>query len=137
MSPRCPKCASEKLTVNNTPQRVACQDCHHEWPWATLHDFSRFFTAVSVENIANADEQVISYAIDRTMDLLFELLTPANCGSIVETIYGPQMSEGVKDIFAGQVEDVLAALRAHAVAKVREKRESIIASVVHRNDLIM
>lgn len=137
MNPRCPKCASDQLTMDTNRPRVMCQGCNQVWEWAELADLSRFFVAANPETIANSDERAIHWAILRTMDILFELFTPENYGEIAESIYGPFELAGTKEIFIGQIEDVMAALHKMAAARVRERKESIVASIIHRNDRIM
>jgi len=125
------------LLIEINPAAVKCQACSQQWTWSKVEDFTRFFVICDPESIAKADDQVISWAIDRTMDHMFKLLTPESCAEIVESIYGPNMSPGVKEIFVGQVEDVLAALRAHAVATVSAERANIVAPLHKRSGRIM
>jgi hypothetical protein len=70
--------------------------------------------------------------VDRAVEMILELLTPANYGSVVESIYGPSISEGVKDIFIGQVEDVIQALSQMAAARLKEQRAVIVAGLASR-----
>jgi len=116
---------------------VKCEDCQQQWLWETVDDFGRFFVPSNPKAVANADEEAMAWVIQQTVDILFDLLTATNAGEIAEAVYGPDMSAGVKDIFADQVKDVLAALRAQAVSRVREKRANILASVLKRSDQIM
>lgn len=137
ITPRCPACASVRLSIDTAQPAVRCDNCNRQWPYETVADFTRFFVSANPDAIANADEDAMSWAIHRTFDLVFDLFTAANAGDIAEAVYGPDMSPGVKEIFAGQVQEVLAALRAQAVSKVRQESGNIIASVLKRSDGIM
>jgi hypothetical protein len=77
-------------------------------------------------------EEEMGNVVDRAVELVLELLTPANYGSVVESIYGPSISEGVKDIFIGQVEDVIQALSQMAAARLKEQRAVIVAGLASR-----
>jgi hypothetical protein len=77
-------------------------------------------------------EEEMGNVVDRAVELVLELLTPANYGSVVESIYGPSISEGVKDIFIGQVEDVIQALSQMAAARLKEQRAVIVAGPASR-----